>query len=256
MTLKQTFSLTALALAAFTTQAHAADEEIFLGFRSDAATADNDMIVNLGLFPSLPTSGVITNINADLVATFGANWNTRTDLIFGAIGSHGASSPRVAYASNFVDGYTGNLSLSSITALANKIAIIDQMKWDSTNVITSGKGTQGINSRVSIQADTNQSGWTYNGGAGGAVFGNNIIARTEWETSTDFSLVSSKSFTLSSLTGTAAWANNLGGATYSLDSAGNISVSAVPEPSTYGLMGAGALAAISMIRRRRMAAKA
>lgn len=255
MTIQKTLGLATLALAAFTTQAHAANHEIFLGFRSDAAAADNDMIVSLGLFPSLPTSGVITNINADLVATFGANWNTRTDLFFGAIGAN-ITGTRVAYAGNFADGYTGNLSLNAISGLAGQINAIDQIKWNSTNGIQTEKGAQGINPLVSIQADDNLSGWTARGGQVGAVFGNNIITRGEWEASTDFSLVTAKSFTLSSLTGTATWANNLGGATYSLDNAGNISVSAIPEPSTYGLMGAGALAAVSLIRRRRLAAKA
>ena len=40
-----------------------------------------------------------------------------------------------------------------------------------------------------------------------------------------------------------------------LDDAGVLSFTAVPEPSTYGLLGAGALAAAALVRRRRKFAK-
>ncbi len=251
MTLKQTFGIAALALTAFTTEAHAANHEIFLGFRT-TAIGDNDMIVNLGVFSTLPASGVITNINADLAATFGANWNTRTDLFFGAAGAS-TLSPRVAYVSNFADGFTGSPSANS---LAGNIIVLDQIKWNSTNAITTNKGTQGVNTLVSIKADNNASGWSVKAGSGSAVFTDSSasLTRSEWEASTDFSLVTSKSFALSSATnGIPGWANNLGGASYYLDSAGNVGVSAIPEPSTYGLMGAGALGAIALIRRRKSA---
>jgi autotransporter-associated beta strand protein len=48
------------------------------------------------------------------------------------------------------------------------------------------------------------------------------------------------------------WAINNGGITYTFDEGtGALSVTAVPEPSTYGLIGAGALAAVAFVRRRR-----
>lgn len=59
---------------------------------------------------------------------------------------------------------------------------------------------------------------------------------------------------------TAGWTITNAGwlGTFNYDGAGNIDlvVSAVPEPSTYGLIGAGALAGVAFVRRRRHAGKA
>ncbi len=255
-------ALAALALAALAPRASAANNEIYLGFRSADVTPDKDLVVNLGLFSSLTTrtpGTIITNINADLVATFGANWNTRTDLFFGAAGSNTISGFRTVYASNFVDGYTGSNTLSVLNSTTGAISVIDQVLWNSTNGIQSNKGVSGVNTLVSIQDDTNASGWSSKLTTGPSAFNNTTMPLSEFETDTDFSVVTKKSFSISTYTqGQTAWVNNVNSVSYFLDSAGNIGVnaSAVPEPSTYGLMGAGALAAASYVRRRRKAAGA
>ena len=52
--------------------------------------------------------------------------------------------------------------------------------------------------------------------------------------------------------GSNKWALNNGGITYTFDEAtGALSITAVPEPSTYGLIGAGSLALFAAVRRRR-----
>jgi fibronectin-binding autotransporter adhesin len=76
----------------------------------------------------------------------------------------------------------------------------------------------------------------------------------------DLSLFTNKStdgiYSLIAGTGTSAltdvnFINGDGSKSYSIDTNGDLVVTAVPEPSTYGLIGAGALAAVAVVRRRR-----
>lgn len=239
MTCKKLLALIALACAGTSVAGAAVNHNLYLGFRT-AELGDQDLIINLGLFSTIQEGGLSLNINSQLANLFGSEWNTRNDLSFGMAGAN-ISGTRVVYASNFTDpngfernaGNTGgNLSAGALSTLANQIAALKPNEGGAID-------------------DSNQDSWTGRALTTGGVFGNNILSRSEFETTTDFTSIASKNFDVWSYTqGTSSFANT--GMTLSLDNLGNVtSVSAIPEPSTYGLMGAGALGAAALIRRRR-----
>ncbi|MDP3850449.1 MAG: thrombospondin type 3 repeat-containing protein [Luteolibacter sp.] len=84
--------------------------DIFLGFRASGGQGgDSSYLVNLGpdtAFRNLAQGSSITftvsggtnpigDIGADLAATYGADWNTRPDLLWGVFGLKNSSSPSV-----------------------------------------------------------------------------------------------------------------------------------------------------------------
>src|SRR5215470_2694070 len=71
------------------------DGDVFVGFRATSGTGvTKDYLVNLGpasQFTSVPSGTTITlslgNLGADLSATFGPTWFSRSDLLWGIIGT-------------------------------------------------------------------------------------------------------------------------------------------------------------------------
>lgn len=79
--------------------------DLFLGFRASGGTGGSEAyIVKLGrdtdtVFTASGTITSVGNVGADLVAKYGANWNTRDDLYWGIFGVRGLSGIPVLYAS-------------------------------------------------------------------------------------------------------------------------------------------------------------
>jgi hypothetical protein len=88
------------------------NNDIFLGFRASGNLgATTSYLVNLGQYSQFrdltPGASIslssLGNIGADLVANFGANWNTRNDLFWGVFGVSNTANPTV-YASRESSG--------------------------------------------------------------------------------------------------------------------------------------------------------
>lgn len=74
------------------------DPDLVIGFQALAGQGSTtNLFFNAGnsynFANGTGSSGLIGNINDDLVATYGASWNTRTDLYFGVIGNRSNLSP-------------------------------------------------------------------------------------------------------------------------------------------------------------------
>ncbi len=87
-------ALSTSAISAATTAA--TDGDLLMGFRVTSGAnpgASNYLVVNLGQYSAL-TPGALSlgNLGADLSAAFGNNWNTRTDLAWGIIGTDESAS--------------------------------------------------------------------------------------------------------------------------------------------------------------------
>ncbi len=85
----------AITPAVAATVANPVNNDIFLGFRAAGGVgASSSLLVNLGqysAFANQPENTTVTisgigDIGTDLVATFGANWNTRGDVLWGIFG--------------------------------------------------------------------------------------------------------------------------------------------------------------------------
>lgn len=244
MTLKNTFRTLALAACALSGTAFAADNhDILLGIRTEA-TGDNDIVINLGDFLSssnftTPGTHLIGNFKTFLDTNLGTGWNTSSTNFWGVIGGN-TSGTRVVYAANSGAPY-GSMTSANVSggsAQAGGLYV--------------GVSSLAIGQAMTI-ADSDVNSWTVRKGAD--VFGmpNSKVDNLFFEQSTDFSLVSGMSTQLTRVTGSGVW-TDLGTITFA--SNGDVSFTAVPEPSTYGLMGAGALAAGALMRRRRKAAAA
>jgi hypothetical protein len=102
--LRRITGLTCLALLAGT--AHAvtvATGDLILGIRADGGQGSGkDLMVNLGpasnFYGAAPnTSFALPALSAlDLVSTFGSNWNTRSDMSWGVVGTTGAAAVGIA----------------------------------------------------------------------------------------------------------------------------------------------------------------
>lgn len=133
---KTKFSLKLAALAAGvsgTTAAHGAAVaapnagDLFLGFRASGGQgASISYLVNIGSDTSYRNAPVGTSFNvlglgdigADLVAAYGSNWNSRSDLLWGIFGTRSSVNSTV-YASRAQDPFgTVSLAWSSLSSTA------------------------------------------------------------------------------------------------------------------------------------------
>lgn len=251
MKLRKIFALSALASFAFGGSAVAADNyDVILGFRT-AATGDNDLIINLGDFNTASGflgGGLLGNFNSALSSAFGANWNTRSDLYWGAAAASTSTlTPKFLLLGNVNGAGYSSMTLANVSAAAGQVG----------GLYNVGSGLAAGQSMT--LSDSQSTSWTYlrSGGGDGSsdiVFGISTtkVSNSLFEQTADFASITGKSTVLMGVTGSGAWTS---GGTLSFGSNGDVSFgpTAVPEPSTYGMMGAGALAVAAYVRRRRKA---
>jgi len=241
-----------------------ADGDMMLGFRAEAGTGfQRDLMFNLGSSVSI-RDGVITglrgNINDDLVATYGSNWFSRTDLTFGAIANRSTVSPTAS--AGFTVGQADPTRIAYITRTAATPGAAADHPTVTGNSL--GSALTGVTTLEGILATLTETG----NGDGAAIFAR-TDAQTQWDQASWSVRVpaSGSSFTSLSNIGTAFGAGGevryadiqrLGGSTstiaytnstittLAIDNLGNISL--VPEPSSLTLAG---LAALALVTRRR-----
>jgi hypothetical protein len=177
---------TLLALATgFASQAAfgaAGNGDVLLGFRATAAPgASTNLVVNLGQasqFTTAPTSiTTVTNINADLVATYGAGWATRTNIFWGIAGATGSFAAVGGDPANTT--YASNTRPSASTAATGWDRSSNTVQSATTLKINSARSafnasTAGINPNAVTQASSSGNSWSYHmtgsGVAGGTPF--------------------------------------------------------------------------------------
>ena len=271
-----TLVVAGISMAALTAKAATtfAPGDLLLGFRATGGTgATTNLIVNLGSTITLrdnnTTSATLINIGSALTSAYGAGWDTRTDLFFGAIGT------RTNQVTDGDPGLTGDPAVTLYASLANT-GTIGTKTSSSFNPATNGVLTGTANNVAGLQSTfQNFTGTTTNGNLG-AVIDTTTTLTNNWSTntalSTDFAsgkdiesaVGTSSVLDLYRILQTATGASPTGTArvgqwqgTISLSSAGVVNfdpvAAAVPEPSRVLFLACGLG---SLLLRRRRAVRA
>jgi hypothetical protein len=284
LTLTAAIALAATAL--YTPHASAQDvnagaTDLVLGFRvNDGLGMNNatDLEIDLGSEANFTASTTLTIpdavIASDLVATYGANWATRTDLTWGVAGlvasptgsgpnktfafdvtsSQGVKTAEINSASDFTT------ALGNITNLANGLDNAMALGTDSKAAQIGNSTTTALNTSGSYTNLVSDQG-KFDGDYGYSQFSGPTNATSGQNGATEVNSISSNSpigadelyeYTASK-TSNGVPGTDLG--TFSLDAAGDftftgVNAVAAPEPSTYALM-AGAMGFLFLAVRRR-----
>lgn len=261
--------------------------DIFIGFRQTGVA--NTLVAKIGTVADyLPTSlggsrtpgstynptfGVIpstvtpvTNLNADLTSVFGAGWNTNatdgTSVRWGIVGwtgNTGETSPisGLTTRSVFVTRARTNPSTPSTTNINNaaRTGFAGQFPGFSVGV-PSGYASQfsTVNSSVAyVGAATGTDNWNTRIGANGS-FGLGAGRSVEQELSGAFQgpTDSVLDLWLSPNTGSTLVTSNTYLGSFSLNNSGQLTFTAVPEPSTYALLALAGLAVVVLRRRKQL----
>jgi hypothetical protein len=227
------------------------NNDIFLGFRASGGLGSSaSYLVNIGQYSQFrdltPGASISVNgigdIGADLVANFGANWNTRNDLFWGFFGVSNTANPTV-YASgdSAGAGWPALDQLSRGNAASNLVSVIKG--------VNGYQGRQStLNSSVAVLQTNTGSSSSYNfqvATGGTSDFG----SLTEWSSiEGDFGNgTAGTSLDLYQIASTGV--TNAG--TFSISDSGSLGfTAAIPEPSA-ALMGvAGTLLLVTNRRRK------
>jgi hypothetical protein len=270
-----TTALAAVALSAAASTASAQNPgfeagNLILGFQTTGSGSGSYVLANIGdstSFRDFTTNQInIININSALVAQFGSAWFDRTDLFVGVGASWSNdefAEPNVRNGDPFNTIYIGNPRQNVGTAGAsgsNGFSLTgNQVQEASNGLFVTGdsfetRGTSGvstISSSASLTDYNDQNpisggvqGNAYNGVFSGGVqdvFGAGAfgtLAGVNAEAALDL-------YRIESTTGLSEFQG-----TVVLDNLGNVSFITVPEPSTYALLGLGALGVAFAARRR------
>ena len=229
--------------------------DVFLAFRASGGTgASTSYIVNLGqgaqFSSATPGSTVsldaIGDIGADLVATYGAGWNTRSDLFWGVFGATDTVNPTVYASKERADSDTQTTSWAQLTQGARSA-----VKTEILSVASGINGYQGSDSTANspvgaLQSNSGQaSSYYFQVTNGGTDFG----SQSQWSSiEGDFGGgVSGTTLDLYRLRGTSPAVGYLG--SFNIDNGGNLSFAAVPEPSLPLLGAVGTLLLVTGRRR-------
>jgi len=231
--------------------------DLLLDFRVTDGTgtgATKDLEIDLGApsqFSFTTTHTVSNLLVADLTSTYGANWATRGDLAWSVVSANAAGdmyltfSPSVENSinsSNPAGGATNGGAITGIYSESNGVAATGNGAFVVTT--SSGDGSSYTDTLTNVNHDHGPT--TYSTDYGFAPFS------TEALTSSSGSVLDIYEQTPSARGGVLATSTNLGD--FSISGAGVLSFTpdsaeVVPEPSTYALLGLGALALVLMRRR-------
>jgi hypothetical protein len=270
--MKNSFKTLLLATAATASSAFAATTtntldagDILLGFFTDSGTgAGSNLMVNLGSFGQFDNNDGATinfssSIVADLVATYGSSWNTRTDIKWSVTGANYASS---------VDGLTRNTIFATAVSGAapidsNSDGILAGVRSNVQGIATTFNAfNTTTNSTVSVvvpgsNVDSMQGRLTTNNSPQFGAVGQNVTTATS--VSNFYALVP----TINGISPTglatdgdgivfARGTNYLG--SFQLNASGlsftASGASAIPEPSTFGALAGAAVLGLAATRRR------
>jgi hypothetical protein len=243
--------------------------DLILGFQATGGTgATQNLFYNLGAATTIRDDadgfiGTVGNLNTDLIATFGANWFSRTDLWVGAYGNLNfapntgiGSAPavngdpsRTTYVSRAATGINTSLAWSGFNsaALGNAGTNFSGLESFLPTLTATGSGAA-ILDQTANPTEWNNS-WTQWNPTPGAAFGiwTGGIQNSFGQNATVFLDIQRVLSTNTGAnptqptTGTGVWQT-----TVTIASNGDISL--VPEPSSLGLLGVAA--AFALLRRR------
>jgi hypothetical protein len=173
--------------------------DLILGVQATGGTgATTNVFFNLGPAHALRSNpspaGILVNLDAELIAAFGAGWNARSDLYFGVFANLSNATPfgigsaapvngdpaRTIYTSKGVtvagtgvpwSGFSVSALGLAATAHQGQIAAIDNITANGNNVMTLSQATN------PVEWNNSWSQWNPTPGAGYSIFGGGIQAK-------------------------------------------------------------------------------
>jgi len=230
--------------------------DLVLAFRlTNSGGSGVNLEFDLGAITSFTSAsfnqGLLANINADLVTTYGSNWNSNANLVWSVVGTNtvGGSSKKQIYLSN-----PTNAAVSPISNVGPAYTNISYIYQGSGTVLTLGTQVSETDGSSYYQTLTNASSingpqpYTSDYGLG--------LYPTEKLVSSGVSSLDVYHYN-GNQTGPTTPAAVVDAGTFSLSGSGAFSVTtpvAVPEPASYVLCGIAGVLFVIMRRRSRIQA--
>lgn len=222
------------------------DGDLMLGIRKIGASVD--YLVDLGNVSTMDFSHSIsftaTGIAADLQAQFGSGWHDDTTITYAVFAT--AANPNPDTGEQFMI-YTTNPNATSFSPQYHQAVVSGYIS--NVGGLYDGQNSTTNNPAGIVQTTGGTTAVYANYQPGGSLASGKSFAT--W-TSNEAAVNSSLHFDILSEGDSGSMTGEAQPGTFSLDSAGdlNYTVQAVPEPSTYAMVGIGALGMLGMLRRR------